>query len=57
MIGTPLVIAITAGMALVAGATVGIAAVIGGWSGLFGGWYFGGMFFINSTPRSSRSSD
>lgn len=53
LIGTPIVFAITAGMALIAGTTIGIAAAIGGWSGLCGGWYFGGMFFINGKPRSA----
>ena len=57
LIGTPIVFAITAGMALRAGTTVGIAALVGAWSGLFGGWYFGGMFFINSKPRGPRSPD
>jgi hypothetical protein len=55
LIGRPSVFAITAAIALFAGTTVGIAAAIGGWSGLFGGWYFGGMFFINSAPRTPKS--
>jgi hypothetical protein len=55
LFGTPMVFAITAGMALIAGTTVGIAAAIGGWSCLFGGWYFGGLLFINSKPRTRKS--
>lgn len=53
--GTPIMFLITAGMALVAGTTVGIAAMIGGWSGVFSGWYFGGIFFIHSEPKPQQT--
>ncbi len=50
LIGAPATFVVIALISLVAGAAAVEAAVIGGWSALTSGWYFGGIAFL---PRSS----
>ena len=51
LVGIPGVFLIAAGMALLAGTGLGIAALIGTWSGVFGGMYMGGIFFLHPSNR------
>lgn len=52
LVGIPSVFLIAAGMALLAGTGLGVAALIGAWSGVFGGTYMGGIFFLHpSKPK------
>ena len=46
LVGTPIVFCITAGIGLAAGTGLGVAALIGTWSGLVNLWFLGGIFFI-----------
>lgn len=50
-VGTPITFLICAGIGLAAGTGIGIAAVIGTWTALIGGWFFGGIFYINRTDN------
>ncbi len=49
--GIPSVFVLATGIGVLAGTGLGVAAMIGGWSGLFGGTYMGGLFFIHPSKR------
>ncbi|MGZ4766948.1 MAG: hypothetical protein ACXVH5_10945, partial [Ilumatobacteraceae bacterium] len=51
LVGIPSVFVIAAGIGVLAGTGLGVAAMIGAWSGLFGGTYMGGLFFIHPSKR------
>ncbi len=51
LVGIPSVFVIAAGIGVLAGTGLGIAAMIGAWSGLFGGTYMGGLFFTHPSKR------
>ncbi len=50
-VGAPATFLVTAGIGLAAGATLGQSAVMGVFTGLSSGWYFGGIAFLHPTPR------
>ncbi|HEX2783694.1 MAG TPA: hypothetical protein VHN36_08915 [Ilumatobacteraceae bacterium] len=51
LVGIPSVFVIAAAIGALAGTGLGVAAMIGAWSGLFGGTYMGGLFFIHPSKR------
>ena len=51
--GIPSVFVIASAIGVLAGTGLGIAAMIGAWSGLFGGTYMGGLFFLHPSKRRS----
>ena len=51
LVGIPTVFVIAAGIGVLADTGLGVAAMIGAWSGLFGGTYMGGLFFIHPSKR------
>jgi hypothetical protein len=53
LVGIPSVFVIAAGIGVLAGTGLGVAAMIGAWSGLFGGTYMGGLFFLHPSKHSS----